>query len=78
MEDLTLADAARELRISRQRLQVIAKDGRIGRQVAGRYWVFTRREVEAFKPNIQGKAGRPKEDLNVTMENETPALVGAY
>lgn len=59
MEELTLADAARELGISRQRLQVIAKEKRLGRQVAGRYWIFTREEVEAFKPNIQGKAGRP-------------------
>lgn len=60
MDELTLADAARELGITRQRLQVIAKEGRLGHQVAGRYWVFTRAEIEAFKPNIQGRAGRPK------------------
>jgi len=77
MEDLTLSEAARELGISRQRLAVIASEGRLGRQVAGHYWIFTRTEVEAFRPNIQGKAGRPKSEIEVTMENRTPALAGA-
>jgi len=77
MEDLTLSEAARELGISRQRLAVIASEGRLGRQVAGHYWIFTRTEVEAFRPNIQGKAGRPKSEIEVTMENRTPALAPA-
>ena len=77
MEDLTLSEAARELGISRQRLAVIASEGRLGRQVAGHYWIFTRTEVEAFRPNIQGKAGRPKSEIAVTMENRTPALASA-
>ena len=77
MEDLTLSEAARELGISRQRLAVIASEGRLGRQVAGHYWIFTRAEVEAFRPNIQGKAGRPKSEIEVTMENRTPALASA-
>jgi len=77
MEDLTLSEAARELGISRQRLAVIASEGRLGRQVAGHYWIFTRTDVEAFRPNIQGKAGRPKSEIEVTMENRTPALASA-
>jgi len=77
MEDLTLSEAARELGISRQRLAVIASEGRLGRPVAGHYWIFTRTEVEAFRPNIQGKAGRPKSEIEVTMENRTPALAPA-
>jgi hypothetical protein len=61
-EELTLVEAARELGLSRQRLAVLAKEGRLGRQVAGRYWVFTPREVEAFKPQVKSsKGGRPKE-----------------
>lgn len=62
------------LGITRQRLAVIAQQGRIGHQVAGRYWIFTPEEVEAFKPQIQGKAGRPKNDLSPTMKYEAPAL----
>lgn len=75
MDELAVQEAARELGISRQRLTVIAEQGRLGRKVAGRYWIFTRAELEAFRPNIQGKAGRPKEDANLTMENRSPAGV---
>ncbi len=62
IEELTLAEAARELGLSRQRLAVLAKEGRLGRQVAGRYWIFTQGEIEAFKPQVKSsKGGRPKE-----------------
>ena len=60
-EELTLADAARALGLSRQRLAVLAKEGRLGRQVAGRYWVFTPAEIAAYKPHVKAsKGGRPK------------------
>lgn len=61
-DELTLRDAASELGMSYQRLQVLAKEGRLGHQVAGRYWVFSRREIEEYKPLVkQSKGGRPKE-----------------
>jgi hypothetical protein len=66
MDELTMPQAARELGITRQRLGVIAKAGRLGRQIAGHYWLFTRAEVEAFKPNIRGKSGRPREQKRKT------------
>lgn len=69
---LTGADAARELGISRQRITELAKTGRLGTQVAGRYWFFTKEEIEAYKNDR--KVGRPKDDANLTMENEAPVL----
>jgi hypothetical protein len=62
-EQLTMSDAARELGISRQRLAVLAKEGRLGKQVAGHYWIFTREELAAYKPLVKAnKGGRPKEE----------------
>jgi excisionase family DNA binding protein len=65
-DELTLAEAARELGLSRQRLAVLAKEGRLGHQVAGRYWIFTQSEVEAFKPQVKSsKGGRPKPEAGL-------------
>lgn len=75
-ELLTAGDVARETGLSRQRINQLATAGRLGRQIAGRYWVFTRDEVERFKPlAFASKGGRPKDDENLTMENRTPAGV---
>jgi len=75
---LTLTDAARELGLSRQRLALIAKEGRIGSQIAGRYWVFTVEEIERYKPLVKAsKGGRPKDDATLIMENRTPAGVAS-
>lgn len=73
--DLTLSEAAHILGISRQRLAVIAQSGRIGRQVAGHYWIFTPGEVEAYKPNIHGRAGRPVVKPSLPTEHRTPAIL---
>lgn len=69
-EMMTGADAARELGVTRQRVTELAQAGRLGRQVAGRYWFFTREEIEAYKNDR--KVGRPKTDLEVTMKHEAP------
>jgi hypothetical protein len=62
-DELTLRAAAHALGLSYQRLQILAKEGRLGRQVAGRYWVFSRAEIEAYKPHVKAsKGGRPKAD----------------
>ncbi len=60
-EELTAGEAAVILGVNRQRVNELARAGRIGRQVAGRYWVFTRAELEAFKNAPKSKGGRPKE-----------------
>jgi hypothetical protein len=67
---LTGADAARELGVTRQRVTELAQAGRIGRQVAGRYWFFTREEIEAYKNDR--KVGRPKSEIELTMKHEAP------
>lgn len=77
-ELITAGEAARLAGISRQRINELASSGRLGRQIARRYWVFTREEVEAYKALPKSKGGRPKEDPEMTMEYRTPALAGAY
>lgn len=72
---LTGADAARELGITRQRVTELAQSGRLGRQVAGRYWFFTREEIEAYKNDR--KVGRPKSELKETQINRGADLVAA-
>ena len=59
-EELTAGEAAEILGVNRQRINQLAKAGRLGRQIAGRYWVFTRAEIEAFKNQPKSKGGRPK------------------
>ena len=59
-EEVTAGEAAAILGVNRQRVNQLAREGRIGRQVAGRYWLFKRAELEAFK-NSPRKGGRPKE-----------------
>ena len=71
MELLTSGDVAREYGISRDRVFQLAVMGRIGHQIAGHYWVFTREEIEAYRPRIMGKPGRPPR-IKVKA-NETPA-----
>jgi len=74
-EDLmTAADAARELGVSRQRMTELANLGRLGRRVAGRYWVFTHKEIEDYKR--QRKVGRPPSDKPRTIDIERPADPG--
>jgi hypothetical protein len=72
---LTAGDVARETGLSRQRVNKLATDGRIGRQIAGRYWVFTREETDRLKLVAKtSKGGRPKDNPTRIMENRTPAL----
>lgn len=74
-ELITAGEAARIAGVSRQRINELASSGRLGKQVAGRYWVFTRDEVEAYRDAPKNKGGRPKEYSELTRENRTPAGV---
>lgn len=77
MEDLLMGEeAARYLGVSRQRLHQLTQEG-LGRKVSG-HWIFTRGELDKYRVSEKNKGGRPKDDVNLTMENETPALAGAY
>ncbi len=60
-ELLTGAEAARYLRVSRARINLLAQQGRLGRQIAGRFWVFTRAELDAYREQAaNNKGGRGK------------------
>ncbi len=59
-ELITGAEAARYLGITRSRINKLAHDGRLGRQIAGRFYVFTRAELDAWKAAPKSKGGRPK------------------
>ena len=60
LDDLLTADQAAEyLGVTRQRIYVLTKAGRIGRRI-GSTWLFTRGELEAFKQQPRSKGGRPK------------------
>jgi hypothetical protein len=56
---LTATQAAREYGISRQRMLIIARSAGIGRKVGDQLWIFTRKEIEAYRPRIKGTPGRP-------------------
>lgn len=57
---IMMGEAARQLGISRQRLRIMAEEGRLGKQYAGRYWFFTPEELERYKPLVNGPGGRGK------------------
>lgn len=59
-EEITSGQAAKLAGLSRQRIGQLAEAGKIGRQVAGRFWVFTRAEILAFVAQEKDKGGRPK------------------
>lgn len=77
MDDLLMGDqAAQYLGVSRQRLHQLTREG-LGRRMSG-HWIFTRKELDQYRVSEKNKGGRPKEDANLSMKNETPALAGAY
>lgn len=65
-DEVLPGEAAEILQVNRQRINELARSGRIGRQVAGRYWVFSRAELEAFKAAPKNKGGRPSKILSLS------------
>lgn len=60
-DEVTGGDAARILGVSRQYITRIAHAGVLpARQIAGRYWIFKRADVEAYRLRPKSKGGRPK------------------
>ena len=60
-ELMTATEAAQYLGISRARVSLLAKQRRLGKQIAGRYNVFTRAELDAYKAQApQNKGGKGK------------------
>ena len=55
---LTTADAAARLGMTSERLTALARDGVLGQKV-GRSWVFTVKELDAYKRRRKARPGRP-------------------
>ncbi len=60
-ELLNAVQAAAYLGVERQRVYALAKQGRLGQQLAG-FWVFTPAELDRFRSGVdeRPKGGRPK------------------
>ncbi len=60
-DEITGGEAARLLGMTRQHVSRLALDGKLpGWQLAGRYWIFKRADVEAYARSIKPKGGRPR------------------
>lgn len=55
--------AADYLGYSRQRVYLLAKQGRLGREYAG-FWVFDKSELDTYKATTKRKGGRPRKITN--------------
>ena len=62
--EITGGEAARLLGVTRQHISKLALSGKLpGRQVLGRYWVFRRGDVLAYKRAEKSRGGRPKRPI---------------
>lgn len=67
-EELSSAAAAAYLGVSRTRITELTQAGRIGHKVAGRYWVYTKSELDAYRAQAPtNKGGRPKSGSPIRM-----------
>ncbi len=58
---LNAVQAAEYLGVERQRIYQLAKEGVMGRKIAG-YLVFTHEELDRYRDQPKDKGGRPKRD----------------
>lgn len=57
---LNVVEAAAYLGVSRQRVHLLAQQGRIGCEIATGYYVFTQEELDRYKAAPKPRGGRPK------------------
>lgn len=60
VELLGIASAAKELKLSKDRVRDFCREGRLGRKVDGT-WIITRAELDAFKAQDR-PPGRPSKE----------------
>jgi len=60
MTELTLAEAANRLALSPSTLRGQVKNGRIDARLAGKTYLVTPEEVERYRRESRGRAGRPR------------------
>ena len=70
-ELLTGADAARYLGLTRSAVNKLAHEGKLGRQIAGRFYVFTRVELDAYRKKPKHKGGRPRKTVQSVKTTES-------
>jgi hypothetical protein len=56
---LNTTEAAAYLAISKQRIHILAQQGRLGRKIAG-HFIFTRQELDEYRVQPKSKGGRPR------------------
>jgi hypothetical protein len=66
-EWIGVSEAARIAGVSIQRIHELGYAGRLGQQIAGRHWVFTRKEIEAYKNAPKQKGGRPRKRPQINL-----------
>ena len=71
-ELITTGEAATYLGMSRQRMIELAENGKIPTRRAGKFWLFRRADLDRWKVAPKDKGGRPKNELNLPMEYQTP------
>jgi excisionase family DNA binding protein len=68
---LTSTEAAEYLGVSRQRVEQLGSAGVIPRERVGAFWVYRREELDRWRREIRQPVGRPKNELTLSMENQT-------
>jgi hypothetical protein len=59
--EMTSTQAANYLGVSRTRISELSLAGRLGRRVAGKYWVYTKAELDVYREQApSNKGGRGK------------------
>lgn len=62
-DEMSAEDAAKYLGVSLARVYALANQERIGRKVAGKFYLFTRVELDEYKATRNPKGGRPKSEI---------------
>jgi excisionase family DNA binding protein len=57
---MTAGEAASYLGVSVQRVDRLGATGRLTRRRVGRFWIYSRASVEAWKRAPKSKGGRPR------------------
>jgi excisionase family DNA binding protein len=74
-ELITTGEAAKYLDMSRQRMIELAEGGKIPTRRAGKFWLFRKTDLDRWKAAPKDKGGRPKSDVKIPMEYQTPSSV---
>lgn len=63
---MTTGDAATYLQVSRQRIDELGNAGALRRRRVGRFWLYTRADLDRWRDEVRQPGGRPKNLVEVT------------